>query len=72
MSEHVQCEDCGKCRVIENEDFCWDCEYRSCERGPDCADEKPINSVRDLLGIAHDWTDGMSSVDWVRAQRDRT
>jgi len=34
--------------------------------------EREISSVRDLLGIAPDWTDGMSSVDWVRAQRDRS
>lgn len=28
-------------------------------------------TARDLLGIAPGWTDGMSSVDWVRQQRDR-
>lgn len=29
-------------------------------------------SARDLLGIAPDYTDGMSSVDWVRQQRGRS
>ena len=38
--------------------------------------ETPITvrpmSVMDLVGIAPDWTDGMSSVDWVRQSRDRS
>jgi hypothetical protein len=44
------------------------------EPDPDCPEHFPqtITSVRDLLGIAPDWTDGMSTVDWVRAQRDRS
>jgi hypothetical protein len=28
-------------------------------------------SIRDLVGIAPNWTDGMGSVEWVRAQRAR-
>lgn len=43
-------------------------------KGKHCAECTPNDSgvsAWDLLGIAPDWTDGMSSVDWVRAQRDR-
>lgn len=40
MNAHIKCEDCGKCRVIHNEDWCADCDYWSCERGPDCANVK--------------------------------
>jgi len=40
MSEHKQCEDCGKCRVTEQaEEWCGDCEYFSCERQEDCKDD---------------------------------
>jgi hypothetical protein len=36
---HIQCEDCGKCRVTqEAEEWCGDCEYWSCERQEDCKD----------------------------------
>jgi len=34
--------------------------------------EAPTVSASDLLGIAPDWTGGMSTEDWVREQRDRT
>lgn len=37
-TEHTQCEDCGKCREVLDEEFCYVCEYRSCERGEDCKD----------------------------------
>jgi len=37
--QHAECEDCGKCRAMLNaEEWCSDCGYFSCERGPDCAD----------------------------------
>lgn len=36
--EHVRCEDCGKCRIMLDEEWCIICEYRSCERGDDCKD----------------------------------
>lgn len=36
-TSHVQCEDCGKCRVTPREEWCGHCEYFSCERGADCA-----------------------------------
>lgn len=35
---HEHCEECGKCRVTENEEWCLGCEYWSCERGDNCAD----------------------------------
>lgn len=41
MSEtrHVQCADCGKCRVVlDAEEWCGYCAFTSCERGPDCSD----------------------------------
>lgn len=39
-SAHVQCRDCGKCRMTQQaEEWCGDCEYWSCERGDDCGDE---------------------------------
>jgi hypothetical protein len=38
--KHIQCEDCGKCRVTqEAEEWCGECEYFSCERQEDCKDE---------------------------------
>jgi hypothetical protein len=41
VSKHGQCEDCGKCRVVLTaEEWCGDCEYFSCERGPDCTDTR--------------------------------
>ena len=36
--EHKQCEDCGKCRELPDEEFCYVCKYISCERGEDCRD----------------------------------
>jgi len=39
VSQHGQCEDCGKCRVAENEEWCDSCKYWSCERQEDCKDE---------------------------------
>lgn len=39
MSAHVQCEDCGKCRVSAREEWCGGCEYFSCEGQEDCKDE---------------------------------
>lgn len=38
-SEHGECEDCGKCRVMPDEEWCLKCDYYSCERGPDCRDK---------------------------------
>jgi hypothetical protein len=35
---HGECEDCAKCRVVQNEEWCLQCDYYSCERGPDCRD----------------------------------
>ena len=39
---------------------------------PDPEPLPEISSVRDLLGIDPDWTGGLSSVDFVRQQRDRS
>jgi len=35
---HTQCADCGKCRVVQSEKWCWNCLHWSCERGGDCCD----------------------------------
>jgi hypothetical protein len=52
---HVLCEDCGKCRVSEWEEWCGACEYWSCERGPDCSDfttpTRLIAAVEAVLGL---------------------
>ena len=68
MSQHKQCEDCGKCRVIHFEDWCGDCEGWSCERGDDCADAV---TARDLLGAAPDFTGGLSVDEYMDEQRGR-
>ena len=45
------------------------------EPNPECPvhfpDGETSVSAWDLLGIAPDWTGGMSTDDWVREQRDR-
>ena len=45
MSEHVQCEDCGKCRATAGEEFCQECKYVSCERGSDCVDARTAKVI---------------------------
>jgi len=40
-AEHAKCVDCGKCREMLDEEFCYVCKYVSCERGEDCADKVP-------------------------------
>ena len=66
---HTQCGDCGKCRATEEaEVWCGDCEWWSCERGDDCAD--PVKAL-DLLGIAPDFTGGLTVEEYMDEQRSR-
>lgn len=45
--EHGECEDCAKCRHTQNEEWCLDCDYYSCERGPDCKDKLDTEDEKD-------------------------
>lgn len=45
------CADCGKCRVVEDEGWCYGCRDRSCERGPDCADSGPTDVARLVAAV---------------------
>jgi len=68
MSEY----DDGSCCTPDSGDCCGPGSWCCKRAGKHDHDDEPPLSIRDLVGIAPDWTGGMSSVDWVRAQRDRT
>jgi hypothetical protein len=58
---HRECEDCGKCRATPNEEWCIDCDYYSCERGPDCRDK-----IYKVIKNGHAWDYSNHLVDVLR------